>query len=202
MIALFLNSKKLFSIILGSFIIAIGINFFLVPFRILDGGIIGLSMIVNYLTGLKIGLTIIILSAPIYLYAWFRYRHFFYNSILGLLTSSLIIDLLYPYQYYFNYYVKLSPTTSSIIGGGLVGIGIGIMLRNDTSVSGADMLAQILANFLAINVGIMIFLFDSLVIGLGGILISLETFYFSILAILSVGITTSMVTLNHKFLNQ
>jgi len=194
-----LNFKKLIAIIIGSISIAVGINFFLVPFRILDGGIIGLALIINYLTGFKVGFTIILLSFPIYLYSWFRYRSFFYNSILGLLISSFFIDLLYPYQYYFIHYVALSSIASAISGGILVGLGIGLMLKNNTSVSGTDMLAQIIANIIAINVGIMIFFFDSIVILLGGLLISVETLILSIITITFVGIATSIMTAKHKF---
>lgn len=197
-----LSIKGILAIIISSIIISIGVNFFLVPFRILDGGIIGLSLIINYLTGLKIGFTIVLFSFPIYLFSWFKYRKFFYNSILGLLVSSFFIDLLYPYQFYFTYYIQLTSTTSSIIGGVLIGIGIGLMLRNNTSVSGTDMLAQIISNLLTINVGVIIFLLDFMVIVLGGILISIETLYLSILAITSVGIATSVVTINHSFISR
>lgn len=197
-----INIKNISAILISSIIISIGVNFFLVPFQILDGGIIGLSLIINYLTGLKIGLTIILFSFPIYLYSWFKYRGFFYNSILGLLISSFFIDLLYPYQFYFTYYIRLTSLTSSIIGGLLIGIGIGLMLRNNTSVSGTDMLAQIISNLLKKNVGIIIFLLDFMVIVLGGILISIETLYLSIIAIISVGLATSVVTINHTFISR
>lgn len=190
---------KMIAILLGSTIFAIGIDFFLVPFRTLDGGIIGLALIINYLTGLKVGLTFVIFSIPVYIYVWYHYRSFFYNSVVGLLVSSLVIDFLFPYQFYFVHYVKLTPLVSSIIGGAFVGLGIGFMLRNNTSISGADMLAQILSNGLHINVGVMIFLLDAIVISLGGFLISLNTFYYSIITIIAVGFATSVVTLNHKF---
>lgn len=185
---------KFIAILIGSFILSIGINFFLVPFHLLDGGIIGIGLIINYLTGLKAGFMIILCSIPIFALSWFRYRSYFYNSLHGMLISSLFIDLLYPYQFHFLYHVKLSPFVSSVIGGILVGLGIGLMLRWETSTGGTDLLAQFLADMFNINVGVMIFFIDAIVIGLGGFLISPETFFLSAITIIAVGLTTSLCT--------
>jgi uncharacterized membrane-anchored protein YitT (DUF2179 family) len=186
---------KFTAIIIGSLFLSIGINFFLVPFKVTDGGVIGIALIAKYMWGLKTGLTIIFCSIPIYIIAWFRYRNFFFSSLHGMLVSSFFIDLLYPYHYYFVYEVPLNPLSSSIIGGILVGIGIGIMLRYETSTGGTDLLAQFLANTFSLNVGIMILIIDTLVICLGGFLISTETFLLSIMTILAVGLATSFCTL-------
>lgn len=186
--------KKALAILIGSLILSIGINFFLVPFELLDGGIIGLGLIVKYLLGIKAGLTIIVLSIPIFYIGWFHYRNYFYSSLHGMLISSFFIDLLYPFHKYFISMVHLSALVSSILGGALVGLGIGIMLRHDTSTGGTDLLAQFLSKMYKINVGIMIFIIDAIVIGIGGLLISKETFFLSLIAIIFVGLTTSLCT--------
>ncbi|GAB7388531.1 hypothetical protein BSNK01_23690 [Bacillaceae bacterium] len=182
--------RKTTAIIAGSLILSVGINFFLVPFKILDGGIIGIALIVNYLWGVKTGLTIILCSIPIYVLAWFRYRRFFYNSLHGMFISSFFIDLVYPYHELFLRYVQLPPLASSLAGGLLVGTGIGLMLRYETSTGGTDLLAQFLAKLFALNVGFVIFLIDAVVIALGGLLISAETFFLSTAAIVAVGLAT------------
>lgn len=184
-------------IVIGSLILAIGINFFLVPFKVLDGGIIGIALITKYIFGTEVGLTIILCSIPIYIFAWFRHRSFFYNSVHGMLVSSFFIDLVYPYHFYFVYYVPMNSLSSSIIGGLLIGIGIGIMLRYETSTGGTDMLALFLSNTFSINVGIMILIIDAIIISLGGLLISTETFFLSIVAIMAVALATSLCTLKN-----
>lgn len=88
--------KKGLVIIIGSICISLGINLFLTPYQILDGGVVGVALILYYLYQLKIGLMIIILSIPIFVIAWFKYRAYFYNSVHGLIASSFIIDLLKP----------------------------------------------------------------------------------------------------------
>jgi uncharacterized membrane-anchored protein YitT (DUF2179 family) len=190
-----LSLRKLSIIVLGSLLIAIGTDFYLVPFKVLDGGIIGIALIMNYMFGFKIGLVIILCSIPIFCISWVRNRTFFYNSISGMLVSSVFIELLVPFQYHFLYYIELGPFTSSMFGGFLLGTGLGIMLRHEASTGGTDLIAKLLSKYTVLNVGIIIFLIDGLVIGIGGLLISWETFIYSVISIASGGLATSICTL-------
>ena len=175
---------------IGSILLSIGINIFLTPYKVLDGGIIGIGLILHYLLGLKAGLMIIFLSIPIFFIAWIYYRKYFYNSLHGMLVSSFFIDLMKP----FSGVIHLAPIISSLIGGILVGLGIGLMLRIGTSTGGTDLLAQFLFEKTGINVGILIFFIDAVVILLGGLLISSETFLLSCVTILAVGLTTTFIS--------
>ncbi|UII54396.1 YitT family protein [Cytobacillus spongiae] len=188
--------KKASAILIGSVLLSIGINFFLVPFEVLDGGIIGLGLIVKYLLGIKAGLVIIFMSIPIFLLAWFYNRDYFFNSLHGMLFSSFTIDVLFPLHDPFVRAIQMPAIASSIIGGLFIGLGIGIMLRQHTSTGGTDLLAQFVASRLHVNVGLIIFLIDGLVICLGGLLISSDTFFLSVITICCVAIATIMCTWN------
>lgn len=185
-------------ILLGSLLVAAGTNFFLVPYKILDGGIIGIALIINYLSDAKIGVAIILCSFPIFLLAWLKERDIFYNSVLGLLISSFLIELLGPFQYHFLYYFEFGSISSAIIGGFLMGTGLGIMLRFKASTGGTDLLAQFIKRYVPLNLGFIIFLTDFMIIGAGGLLISKETFFHSILTIISGGVATGLCTLETK----
>ncbi|WP_228745185.1 YitT family protein [Paenibacillus sp. S150] len=187
--------KKYSIIVLASLLIAAGTNFFLVPYKILDGGIIGIALIINYMSGVKIGLAIILCSLPVFLLAWLKERDIFYSSVLGLMVSSLLIELLGPLQYHFLYYVELGSISSAVIGGFLMGSGLGLMLRFKASTGGTDLLAKFIKRYIPLNVGVIIFLTDALIIGAGGLLISKETFFHSTLTILSGGVATGLCTL-------
>ncbi|XKG24247.1 YitT family protein [Ureibacillus chungkukjangi] len=114
-------------------------------------------------------------------------------SLHGLLISSVMIDLFKPLRTLLH----IDPMISSVIGGIFVGIGIGLMLRFETSTGGTDLLAQFISDKLLINVGIVIFVIDAAVVCLGGIFISQKTLLLSIVTILCVGITTSVLTKRH-----
>ncbi|HHW38143.1 MAG TPA: YitT family protein [Bacillales bacterium] len=187
--------KKTSAIVAGTIAVAIGINLFLFPNELLDGGVIGIGLIVNYLWGFETGLMIIFCSIPIFILAWVRYRSYFYNSIHGLLFSSFFIDVLSPLRNVQLPEYLQSPLINSILGGLLVGIGIGTMLKFKTSTGGTDLLAQFLSDMFGMNVGVAILLIDVLVVIIGGLLISTETLLLSLITIFVVGISTSLLTL-------
>lgn len=177
-------------IVAGSILLSLGINLFLAPYEILDGGIIGVGLILHYLWGLKTGLMILFMSIPIFIIAWFYYRSYFYNSLHGLMISSFFIDLFKP----IDSLLQIDAVFSSILGGVLVGLGIGLMLRFKTSTGGTDLLAQFLYDKTGINIGVLIFTIDAIVILCGGLLLSSQTLFLSIITILFVGVTTSLMT--------
>ncbi len=189
--------RKIGAIVIGSVLIAIGINFFLVPLGVLDGGIIGISLIINYLFHIKIGLVMIVCSLPIFTLAWFYNRDMLYYSISGLLCSSYLIDLLEPYQYYFTYYLEWTAFTRAVLGGFIIGTGMGIMLRFESSTGGTDLLAHFMTKLIPLNVGIVILLIDLLIISVGDYLLPDETLFLSFMTITAGGLATSLCTLNH-----
>ncbi|MEH7382984.1 YitT family protein [Bacillus sp. JJ1533] len=184
---------KAVAIFVGSITIAMGINVFLIPNKVLDGGIIGLGLIISYLFHTNAGFSIMVLSIPIFTISWFKYRSYFFNSLHGMLLSSFFIDFFHNFN---QIRLHISPIFSSFAGGILIGFGIGFMLRFETSTGGTDLLAQFLSDIVKMNVGIIILIIDVFVICLGGLFVSMETFFLSAVTILAGGITTSVCTWN------
>ncbi|GAB3057572.1 YitT family protein [Virgibacillus ainsalahensis] len=185
--------KKSLAILTGSLFIALGVNYFVIPHHLLDGGIIGIGLIANYAFGVKPGLTIILLSIPLYSIAFFYNRRYFYNGVHGLLVSSFFIDV-------FSTFTIWNPSSllfSSLTGGVFIGTGIGIMLVSETSTGGTDLLALILAKRTAINAGIYIFMIDSIILLAGWFFIPEVTFIYSCIMVGIIGFTTS--TILHRF---
>lgn len=187
--------EKAIAILVGSILLGIGINVFLVPYELLDGGIIGISLIIKYIWNLKVGLTIILLSIPLYIIAWVYYRPYFYNSLHGMLFSSFMIDVLSPLRGS----IEIPIFFSSVIGGALVGTGIGLMLRHETSTGGTDLLAQFISKLTNYNVGILIFIIDGIVILCGSWIVGPRIFLYSVVVVILVGaVTTILTSVNRK----
>ncbi|WP_307207493.1 YitT family protein [Paenibacillus harenae] len=193
-----LSLSKIGAIIVGSVLIAIGINIFVVPLGILDGGVIGIALIINYLFGIKIGLVMLLSSIPIFVLIWFHNRELLFISISGLLLSSYLIDLMEPYQYYFSYYIEWTAFTRAVIGGFIIGTGIGIMLRYHVSTGGTDLVAEYLSGFVKINVGIIVLIIDLLVISIGEWVLPGDSFMLSLMTISAGGVATSLCTLKRS----
>ncbi|MFD2655256.1 YitT family protein [Gracilibacillus thailandensis] len=88
--------------------LAIGVNFFLIPFKLLDGGMIGLGLIIKYLVGIQAVLVIIFLNVPVFILAWIHQKDYFYNSLHGMLVSSFAIDYLAPLQHSFLTFIAIA----------------------------------------------------------------------------------------------
>lgn len=161
----------------------------MVPHKLLDGGLIGLALILHYYFGFQTGLCMLVLSMPLCLYAWLYERTFFYNSLQGMLASSLLIDWLAPLRTQF----LLPILVSAILGGTIIGIGIDLMLRYETSTGGTDLLAQFISKASSLNVGIIIFIIDGFIVSAGFSTLGAKSFVFSCLSIFIVGIITSIL---------
>jgi uncharacterized membrane-anchored protein YitT (DUF2179 family) len=140
--------QKAAAILIGSLLISIGINGFLVPHHLLDGGVTGIALILHYYFDFPTGLAMFFLSIPLCIYAWIYERTFFYNSFLGLIVTSIFIDWLAPLRTQF----LLPIFTSTLLGGAFIGIGVGSMLRYKASTGGTDLLAQFISEAFSVNI--------------------------------------------------
>jgi len=183
-------AEKFAVIFIGSMLIGIGVNGFLVPHHILDGGLIGVGLILHYHYQIPTGMTMILLSIPLYLFVWFYDKNYFFYGIFGFLISSFMIDVLSFLRNSFS----LSILFSALIGGSIIGVGIGIMLRFETSTGGTDLLAQILARISSIHVGVIILFLDGIILVSGINIVGTEKIAASFLTIIFVAIFTTLIT--------
>lgn len=181
--------KKGLAILLGSLLIALGVNYFVIPNHLVDGGIMGIGLIAKYAFGVKPGLTIILISIPLYALAFFYSRTYFFNGIHGLLVSSFFIDWFQPLAAW-----EPAPMlVSALIGGVMIGTGIGVMLHSEISTGGTDLIALIVSNITKVNAGVFIFLMDCVILFSGWLIIPEVTFFHSALMVITIGVTTSML---------
>ncbi|MGE7604135.1 YitT family protein [Peribacillus sp. NPDC097675] len=183
--------EKMAAIMAGSLLVGVGINFFLIPYHLLDGGMIGIGLIIHYFLGLPTGLGVILSSIPLYIYAWYYEKKLFLNSLHGLLFSSLCIDIFSEAVIEWNIPIFIS----AIIGGGLIGLGVGLMLRYGTSTGGTDMLAQIISSKSGLNAGVLIFFIDGCVLLVGLSVVDWAIFFYSFLTITAVAMLTSVTVM-------
>ena len=144
-----METKKNFSywlslslrIILGSALYSAGFQYFMYHNSIITGGITGLSMIVNYLTGLPVGITMILINVPLFALAWKRYGlEFLLMSLAGMLLTSVFVDIFALSDFTFTY----DPLLASVFGGIFMGIGLGIVYSTTATTGGTDIIAKFL----------------------------------------------------------
>ena len=134
--------KSLYLIIQGAVIAAFGYNFFLIPHKIIPGGLMGLSSVFYHLLGIPVGLLTIILNIPLILLGMkILGNRFGYKTILGMTLLSLFNDGMN----WFWHDVTLTDDIflSCIIGGTLVGAGVASIFKAKATTGGTDIIAQL-----------------------------------------------------------
>ena len=174
---------------IGSLLLGIGINGFLVPYHLIDGGMIGIALIIHYYFEFPVGLCMFLLSIPLCLYTFIREPTYFYNSLFGLIISAFMIDWLGPLESQLH----LPILASALFGGMLTGLGTGLMLRYKISTAGTDLLAQLIAQSSLLNIGLVIFIIDGFIVTTSYNLLGFQTFLFSCVTILMVGVMSSLI---------
>ncbi|MEH7107514.1 YitT family protein [Bacillus sp. JJ1764] len=181
--------QQIMATVVGSFLLGIGVNGFLIPHHFIDGGILGLALILHYFLNVPTGFAMVGLSLPICLLASKNERTYFLSSLFGLFLSSIFIDVLAPLRYQF----LISPLTSAIIGGMVIGIGVGLMLYYKTSSGGTDLLAKMISKSLSLNIAWIIIFIDGLIVLAGLSVLNLDRIFYSCVVIVVGGVTTSMI---------
>ena len=157
------SALNIFKILLGSVIFAIGIQWFYYPATLVSGGVTGISMIINYLTGFPIGVTMFVLNIPLFIIAYKNYGFkFMAGSLIGTAASSAAIDLLALVQIS----ITTQPLLAAVYGGILTGLGLGIVYTTGATTGGTDVIAKLIREkFPYVNFGTVILALDAVVIG-------------------------------------
>lgn len=146
-------------IFVGATLISIGFNMFLVPHKLLSGGVSGISMIVGYYTDWNIGLLYFVFNFPIMVWGWLIIgRRFILFSIISVTVTSWMMQIIPVNEFI------VEPILASVFGGVLVGIGTGITLRAGGSTGGFDIVGSILTKRWDFPLGSTLFALNALVI--------------------------------------
>ncbi|KAA8999823.1 YitT family protein [Paenibacillus spiritus] len=147
------------TIVLGGAFIAVGFNLFLIPHRLLSGGVSGLSMLIGYFTPLNISVMYMVLNIPLLIAGWFQLgRRFILYSILSVAVATWLIEVV-PVKA-----VVSDMLLAAVFGGVLVGIGSGISFRVGGSSGGFDILGSIISRYRDFPIGNVLVALNALVI--------------------------------------
>lgn len=163
---------------IGSILAAVGLEVFLVPNQIIDGGVIGISIMASHLTGWPLGLFIFILNFPFIYLGYMQIGKSFAISTLFALTSlSIWVSVLLPIPGFTN-----DVFLAAIFGGIILGIGVGLIIRYGGSLDGTEIVAIILDKRTGFSVGEIIMFFNIFIIGSAGLVFSWDKAMYSLIA--------------------
>jgi len=162
----------IFMIILGGSIGGIAFNVFLIPHKLLSGGVSGIALMLNYIFGINPGVLIFMLNIPIFI-AGYRFvdKEFIILSLIGMTAFSVSIDVFS----FFRSIVYIEDTLlSCLYGGALNGIGMGIVFRNRASQGGIDIVAVIVKKYFSMNLGTTSLIINFLIVAVASVFYGLN----------------------------
>ena len=174
---LFLN---ILVIQLGAVITAVGLEEFLIPNKLLDGGVVGIAIIVSYLSQLPLGIWLVLINIPFILLSWRKIGlKFVLLTVYAVISLSLWVTLLHPVPV-----ITSDLFLSAIFGGLSIGLGVGLILRNGGCLDGTEILAIIINKKLSFTVGEIIMFFNVFIFLAAGFVFGIDKALYSIVAYL------------------
>lgn len=161
----------------GAVIAAFAIEEFLVPCTILDGGVVGISIIVNHLTGWPLSILTVLLNTPFILIGSRKMgKLFLVKAVYAMIIFSIFLAV-------FGRMINLTEQylLAVCFGGVILGIGAGLVIRFGGCLDGTETVAILLNKKFKLPVGQTVLIFNILIFSAVGIIMGLDRAMYSLL---------------------
>jgi len=175
-------SYRLLLILLGASLAALSIERFLMPNKMIDGGIIGISLILDYIlpekwSGLNFATLVVLLNAPFMYYGYKQIgKTFMFSSIFGIVCLAVVERM-------FHHMEPLTkePILATVFGGLTLGVGVGLVIRHGGSLDGTEILGILLTKKLPFSVGEFVMFMNIFIFGWAAFVFGLEQAMYSVM---------------------
>ncbi|WP_312474896.1 YitT family protein [Neobacillus sp.] len=183
---------QLVGMITGSLIIVMSFNLFLIPHEVLSSGMSGISMILGMITPVNTGLANFLLNFPLLILGYKMLgKKFVMNSIFSVLIISLGLYIVPVFP------IAKDTILSSIFGGALTGLGVGIVFRCSGSTGGFDIIGMIVARKKDFPIGVLLSGMNAVVIVISGFLFNWDTALNTLVSIYVTGKVVDAIYTDH-----
>ncbi len=169
----FLQKDKIFSIrwiknysmiLIGAFIMALGFVLFITPYKIVPGGVYGISIVIHYLLGTPVGAMALAFDIPLTIIGIkVLGPRFGIKTVVGFSATAIFMDTI-TYFYGSEPLVVGDALLSSIFGGLFIGVGLGMIFKSKATSGGSDIVAMIVGKYTKMPLGQLIIIVDSIIV--------------------------------------
>jgi len=165
-------------IITGAVLVGIGLELFLIPNQIIDGGVVGIAIMAAHLTGWPVGAFLFLLNLP---FLWLGYKQI--GKTFALTTLGAVV-LMSTFVSTFSRYGVLTedPLLAAVFGGAVLGLGVGVIIRNGGSLDGTEIVAIMLTRRWPFSVGEIVMGFNVFILGSAAFVFGWDRAMYSLLA--------------------
>src|SRR5690625_2735801 len=193
------EAKRIITVIFGSFLLAVSLNFFLIDANVYASGFAGASQLVSSVfhdfVHLKIstGIILFLLNIPVIILGWFKVgKGFTIYSIISVIFATFFLELL-PI-------ISLSDDIilNAVIGGVIGGAGVGVSLKLGASTGGMDIVAMILSRMKDRPIGTYFLILNGIIIALAGVLYEPENALYTMLTLYVTTLVIDAIHTRHE----
>lgn len=174
-------------ILIGTAVYAFGLHYFVIPNQLMEGGVTGIAVLLNYAAGWPLSISTLVLNVPLFLLGWKALgRGQMMYTLLGVVSLSTFLALierliekgiLVPFQSTSDYML------AALYAGVSLGTGLGIVFRFGGTTGGVDIVARIVSRYRGISMGQIILSLDALIIGISLLYISIEKVLYTLVTV-------------------
>lgn len=165
-----------------------GLKSFLLPNQFIDGGVTGISLLTNVMTGISLSVLILLINIPFVILGYFQVSIAFAIKSFAAIVGLAIAVATIPYPL-----ITSDTLLVSAFGGFFLGLGIGLAIRGGGVLDGTEVLAVYLSKRTQLTIGDVILIFNVIIFSVAAWLLSIETALYSILTYLVASKTVDFI---------
>ena len=188
------SGKTVFSLslmLVGCIIAAFALEEILVPAKIMDGGMVGISMIISQLTSAPLSILTVALNFP---FVWIGSRKldrsFLFKTVAAMLAFSGALTFFGNVQIH----ITDDKLLATVFGGIVLGIGVGLVIQNGGCLDGTEAVAMMIGKKLSLSVGQIVLGFNIVIYLTAGALFGLDRALYSLLTYFIVSKVVDLVS--------
>lgn len=170
--------KKYLLLTLGAIVYAAGLETFFVPNNLIDGGVVGISMMISYLTDTPLSVFVVLLNIP---FLYLGYKQIGKTFTISTLYSIVVLALAIQY-FHTTPNITYDIFLATIFGGIVVGLGVGMIIRYGGSVDGTEIVAIISDRKTELSVGETVMIINLFILSSAGLVFGWERAMYSLIA--------------------
>ncbi|AGK95688.1 YitT family protein [Clostridium pasteurianum] len=172
------NISRILFIMLGATLSSIALETFLIPNNIIDGGVVGISIMASYLTKVPLGIFTFLLNVPFFILGYKQIgKTFTFATLFAVFCLSIGVSFFTPIKG-----VTHDIFLAAIFGGIIQGLGVGLIIRNGGSLDGTEIVAIILDKRVSFSIGEIVMFFNLFILGVAGFIFGWDRAMYSLIA--------------------
>lgn len=169
---------RILMLTLGATLASIGLEIFLIPNNLIDGGVVGISIMASYISGVPLAAFLMVLNIP---FLYFGYRQigktFAFSTMYAVICLSIGVSILHPIPGLTKDFIL-----AALFGGIILGVGVGVIIRHGGSLDGTEIIAIIFDRRTPFSVGEIIMFFNLFILSSAGFVFGWDKAMYSLLA--------------------